>query len=146
MPLGFFNPDERLLSVIEEEALKRDVKSLRCVFLLLLEVFRDRFIEKYGKEVYDELYKRYDLKIKDEAKAKEARLLKGLKALGFSEEKAKDLVTLKRDELKQIAELKKAEKPDPTVCCGQKMELAPNGTHLLCTICGKMKPLNGEQE
>jgi len=112
---GWFNPDDRLKQIINDIASKKDLKSLRATFLLLLEhpEVKPKLLERYGEQAYKEIFDKYNVTTKMEAeiyskkadKHKKAKI-EALKVLGFSSEDAEKLSELSSEDLKALAYIK----------------------------------------
>src|SRR3990170_4361940 len=95
---GWFNPDDRLKQVIGEVATERDLKSLRCSFILLLEHpdVEKKLDAKYGVGTAKTIKEKYNITVKTESQKeqeKHSKLVAQYLALGMSEIKAKELAT-----------------------------------------------------
>jgi hypothetical protein len=112
---GFFNPDDRLKQIINDIASAKDLKSLRCTFLLLLEhpEIKPRILERYGEQAYKEMFDKYNVTTKAESEdskrkedtQKKARI-QAFQVLGFSSEDSEKLSELSSEDLKTLAYIK----------------------------------------
>jgi DNA-binding transcriptional MerR regulator len=112
---GWFNPDDRLKQIISSIASEKDLKSLRCTFLLLLEhpEVKPRLIAKYGDQAFKELVEKYNVTTKDEKEnskrkqdSQRKQRIQAFQVLGFSQEDAEKLSELSSEDLKTMAYLK----------------------------------------
>lgn len=129
---GFFNPDDRLKQIINDIASEKDLKSLRCTFLLLLEhpLVKPRLLERYGEQAFKEIFEKYNVTTKTEAEREKKKKdnqkkvkIEALKILGFSSEDAEKLSELPSEELKTLAYLKQNAKDRIEDQKEQKLEL-----------------------
>jgi hypothetical protein len=87
--LGWFNPDDRLKQAVLDIANKRDLKSLKCTFILLLE--HPEVVSILGAETVKELHDRYNVSKKVELEKDHKKKIAQYLALGFSAECAEEL-------------------------------------------------------
>jgi hypothetical protein len=112
---GFFNPDDRLKQIINDIASTKDLKSLRCTFLLLLEhpEIKPKFIGRYGEQAFKEVFEKYNVTIKTETEnykrkedAQKKARIQAFQVLGFSQEDSEKLSDLSSEDLKTLAYIK----------------------------------------
>jgi hypothetical protein len=112
---GFFNPDDRLKQIIGDIASAKDLKSLRCTFLLLLEhpEIKPRILERYGEQAFKEMFEKYNITTKAETEntkkkedAQKKQKIQAFQVLGFSQEDSEKLSELSSEDLKTFAYIK----------------------------------------
>ena len=136
---GFFNPDDRLKQIINEIASAKDLKSLRCTFLLLLEhpEIKPKILERYGEQAFKEMFDKYNVTTKTESenyKRKEdvqkKQRIQAFHVLGFSQEDSEKLSELSSEDLKTMAYIKQ-NTPQNRINQDEKLKETPEYKALL---------------
>ncbi len=113
----YFKPDDVLINAILTVAKRRDIRSMRTTFLLILE--HPEIAEIIGESKLTELKKKYSITKTDEVEKDEKRKAKKIKWLmdlkNWTEEEATEWVNAPKEDRQEIidAPVKKEEQPEP---------------------------------